>query len=160
MTDRYAAYSRLAFDRPAPRVLRITMNRPEKLNAADDVMHRELAHVWRDVDTDPDVGDYHRMLLPGTYTLHYDAPGYRTETVTGIAVADGPATRVDVALVPLTGALADVDGDGDVDAVDVQLVINAVLGLPCPPGMTCDVDGGGPSATDVQFAINAALGLV
>lgn len=34
MTDRYAACTRLAFDRPADRVLRITINRPEKLNAA------------------------------------------------------------------------------------------------------------------------------
>jgi enoyl-CoA hydratase len=55
MSDRYAAYSRLEFDYPAPRVLRITMNRPDSLNAADHVMHAELAEIWRDVDKDPDV---------------------------------------------------------------------------------------------------------
>jgi enoyl-CoA hydratase len=54
MTDRYAAYQRLLFDRPAPRVLRITLNRPDRLNAADATMHREMATVWRDVDADPD----------------------------------------------------------------------------------------------------------
>jgi enoyl-CoA hydratase len=31
------------------------MNRPERLNAADEVMHRELAQIWRDVDADDTV---------------------------------------------------------------------------------------------------------
>jgi len=55
MTDRYAHYKRLQFDRPHPRVLRITMNNPGRLNSADEVMHGELAEIWRDVDKDPDV---------------------------------------------------------------------------------------------------------
>ncbi len=55
MSDRYAAYTRLAFDWPAERVLRITMNRPDRLNAADAAMHAELADIWRDVDADPEV---------------------------------------------------------------------------------------------------------
>jgi enoyl-CoA hydratase len=52
MSDRYARYQRLAFDWPADGVLRVTMNNPERLNAADAVMHRELAEIWRDVDAD------------------------------------------------------------------------------------------------------------
>ena len=56
MTDRYAHYTRLFFDRPHPRVLRVTMgDRPERLNAVDAVMHRELGEIWRDIDADPDV---------------------------------------------------------------------------------------------------------
>ncbi|MGE0715105.1 MAG: enoyl-CoA hydratase/isomerase family protein [Alphaproteobacteria bacterium] len=55
MTDPYAAYQRLKFDRPHPRVLRITMSNPGKLNAADQVMHGELTRVWRDIDTDRSV---------------------------------------------------------------------------------------------------------
>ena len=55
MTDRYTCYERLAFDRPHPRVLRITMSNPGKLNAADARMHAELAEIWRDIDADPDV---------------------------------------------------------------------------------------------------------
>jgi enoyl-CoA hydratase len=55
MSDRYAAYKRLKFERPAPGVLRIVMSNPGKLNAADAVMHRELAEIWRDVDADPEV---------------------------------------------------------------------------------------------------------
>jgi enoyl-CoA hydratase len=52
--DSYARYERLKFERPAPGVLRIVMSNPGKLNAADAVMHRELAEIWRDVDADPD----------------------------------------------------------------------------------------------------------
>jgi enoyl-CoA hydratase/carnithine racemase len=55
MTDRYARYERLSIARPAERVLEIIMNRPEKYNAADQVMHRELAEIWRDIDGDPEV---------------------------------------------------------------------------------------------------------
>jgi enoyl-CoA hydratase/carnithine racemase len=55
MEDRYARYTRLVFDRPHPQVLRITMNRPEKYNAADAAMHHELVEIWRDIDADPSV---------------------------------------------------------------------------------------------------------
>jgi enoyl-CoA hydratase len=47
-------YQRLTFDRRPNGVLLITLDRPDKYNAADEVMHTELAHVWRDVATDPD----------------------------------------------------------------------------------------------------------
>ncbi len=52
--DRYARYTRLKFDRPHPRVLRITMDNG-KMNSADRAMHGELAEIWRDVDADPSV---------------------------------------------------------------------------------------------------------
>ncbi|MGD8830718.1 MAG: enoyl-CoA hydratase/isomerase family protein [Pseudomonadales bacterium] len=55
MGDRYAGYTHLLFDYPAERVLRITINRPEKYNALNAVGHRELTYVWREVDEDPDV---------------------------------------------------------------------------------------------------------
>jgi predicted outer membrane repeat protein len=53
----------------------------------------------------------------------------------------------------------DADGDGVTNAVDVQLVINAALGV-APPGTDADVSGDGKvDAVDVQIVINAALGL-
>lgn len=55
MTDRYAEFESFLFDRPHPRVLRITMNRPERLNAADARMHRELGTIWPVVDADRSV---------------------------------------------------------------------------------------------------------
>ncbi|HVM98997.1 MAG TPA: enoyl-CoA hydratase/isomerase family protein [Caulobacteraceae bacterium] len=55
MSDPYARYRRLAFDRPRDGVLRITLSNPERLNATDAVMHRELAEIWQDVDRDESV---------------------------------------------------------------------------------------------------------
>ncbi|CAP41581.1 MULTISPECIES: enoyl-CoA hydratase/isomerase family protein [Alcaligenaceae] len=55
MTDRYGRYERLAFDHPAPRVLRITMRSPLKMGAMDALMHREVSEIWRDVDADDSV---------------------------------------------------------------------------------------------------------
>ncbi|MBK8974368.1 MAG: succinylglutamate desuccinylase/aspartoacylase family protein [Planctomycetes bacterium] len=54
-----------------------------------------------DVFTDPDVGDYHRMLLPGTYSIVYSASGYVSQTFHGVSVGPRDATRVDVALAPV-----------------------------------------------------------
>jgi enoyl-CoA hydratase len=54
MNDSYASYQFLQFDRPSDRVLRITINRPEKLNALPWEAHGELARVWHDVDSDTD----------------------------------------------------------------------------------------------------------
>ena len=62
MDDRYARYTRLKIDRPHDKVLRVIMNRPDKYNATDAAMHRELGDIWRDVDTDPSVN---AVLLTG-----------------------------------------------------------------------------------------------
>jgi enoyl-CoA hydratase len=55
MTDRYAKYGAFAIDWPADGVLRITFNRPERLNALDRDGHREIAEIWRDAHADPAV---------------------------------------------------------------------------------------------------------
>jgi enoyl-CoA hydratase len=55
MTDRYASYRRLKIDWPDERILRITMDSPGKLNAADALMHEELTRIWRDIDADDGV---------------------------------------------------------------------------------------------------------
>jgi enoyl-CoA hydratase len=52
MSNPYAKYTRLRFDRPHARVLRITMDHG-KMNSAAAAMHAELADIWRDVDRDP-----------------------------------------------------------------------------------------------------------
>ncbi len=50
--------------------------------------------------TDPAVGNYHRMLRPGTYDLVFEADGYDPITVTDVAVNAGAATRLDVQFGP------------------------------------------------------------
>lgn len=55
MLDRYADYTKLKLSFPTPSVLKIEINRPEKLNAVDDRTHHELTTIWRDADADPNV---------------------------------------------------------------------------------------------------------
>ena len=85
------------------------------------------AEVWVEgnshpVFTDLDVGDYHRMLLPGTYDLVFHAYGYVPFTVKDITVIDGYAIRVDVQLLP-EQASPDFNADGIVDLQDLLILI-------------------------------------
>lgn len=56
------------------------------------------ASTW----SDPDVGDFHKLLLPGRYDLEISATGYATAYVRDVVVPDGPAVRRDVFLRPLS----------------------------------------------------------
>ncbi len=49
-----ADYQHLLFERRANGVLLITINRPDRLNATDEVLHSELCRVWPDVSDDPE----------------------------------------------------------------------------------------------------------
>lgn len=51
--DPYAGLPDLAIDRPAPGVVRITLDAPG-LNAVSPAVHGQLADVWRVIDRDPD----------------------------------------------------------------------------------------------------------
>jgi enoyl-CoA hydratase len=55
MSGAYDRYRRLGLDRPHPRVLRITLSEPEKLNAIDHETHAELSGIWRDIDHDSEI---------------------------------------------------------------------------------------------------------
>ncbi len=50
----FSAYQHLLFERRDHGVLLVTMNRPEKYNAAHEAMHAELARVWTDISRDDD----------------------------------------------------------------------------------------------------------
>lgn len=55
MLQRYENYRALEIDSPAERILRITFNKPETLNSLDEIGHRELTYIWRDIDADDNV---------------------------------------------------------------------------------------------------------
>jgi len=66
-----------------------------------------VVEIGKDVYTDPDVGDYHRMLLPGTYTVQFSAEGYLPQTFYNVQVVADSATRLDVQLhQPLVGNIS------------------------------------------------------
>ncbi len=51
-----------------------------------------------EVYTDPDVGDYHRMIEAGVYDLRFTAKGHIPKTINSVVVTDGGVTTVDVQL--------------------------------------------------------------
>jgi hypothetical protein len=50
------------------------------------------------VFTDPNVGDYHRMIAPGTYSLQFSSPGYISQTVNNVVVINRQITNLNVQL--------------------------------------------------------------
>ncbi len=52
------------------------------------------------VYSDDDLGDFYRLILPGTYDLVISAPHYFSDTLFNVVVVDSPMTEVDVALQP------------------------------------------------------------
>jgi len=54
MSDLYADYTQLKFERPRAGVLAVVLDAPG-LNSVNERMHRELADIWRTIDRDPDV---------------------------------------------------------------------------------------------------------
>jgi len=51
----YDEYKHLAFERPSPGVLLITINRPERANAVNARLHDELGQIWGTVGKDSSV---------------------------------------------------------------------------------------------------------
>jgi hypothetical protein len=93
-------------------------------------------------------------LPPGTYTLQASAPGHLASLPTLVQLGSG-STEQSFELEALPPA--DIDADGNIDAVDVQLVINGALGIDIG-GLDADVDDNSDvDAVDVQLVINAAL---
>ena len=99
------------------------------------------------VFSNPDFGNYHKLVLAGTYNVSYQAEDYITYYVDNVVVEEGPATRVDVAM-----CNGDINGDGNRNGTDIQLAVDAVLGRSI--AYNADVNGRGLSATDIQAVIN------
>jgi hypothetical protein len=94
----------------------------------------------------------------GSHTVEISAAGYEGETE-DTQVPAGNVVEANFRLVPIETEPADVNGDGAVNAIDVQLAINGALGV--STGFDCDVNRDGQvNAIDVQLVINATLGIV
>lgn len=111
-----------------------------------------ISVIGHDIDssevyTDPDVGDYYRMIEAGNYSLRFTATGYVTKTISNISVTDFNSTVVDVELAALTIApnIQYVSNDiGNVDPGD-NVPFNVTL-----------VNNGGGNATNVTAILSTA----
>jgi len=95
------------------------------LDAKITVVGHDFDHS--EVYTDPDVGDYHRMILPGTYDITASAYAFIPQTITDITVVDTGAVRVDVILqeaesVDITGTVRDGDTQQLIIGAKVEIV--------------------------------------
>ena len=52
--------------------------------------------------TDPAVGDFHKFVTQGTYSVKIVANGYETQTISNISVTDNACTTVDFELTPIS----------------------------------------------------------
>jgi hypothetical protein len=99
------------------------------LTAKVSVVGLDVAAEHSELYTDPELGNYHRLLLPGSYTLEFTALGYVSQRLGPIAVGPGPATRLDVVMQPaarseLRGTVRDERGSV---LPDVELSLLAEL---------------------------------
>ncbi len=76
----------------------ITDQYGEPLAATIEVLGLDTVIDGSMVRTDPDVGDFHRLLLPGLFDLEIRADGCVAEKVFGVAVSEGEPTRIDASL--------------------------------------------------------------
>jgi len=95
--------------------------------------------IEKDIVSDPDVGDYHRILLPGTYNITASATGYRPQTQTGVVVTTGSPAVVNFTLeeagyVVFKGYVKDIDGNAVSGAV-IDLHSDTI------PAATSDANG-------------------
>jgi hypothetical protein len=103
------------------------------------------------VFTDSSRGDYHRLLLPGTYTLIARAIGYRPDTVSSIVVIDSPATYVDIELQPTST-------DANEPASDVPLQFSLSQNYPNPFNPSTVIEYQLPTDTWATLKVYDVLG--
>ncbi|RLC51810.1 MAG: hypothetical protein DRI23_04240 [Candidatus Cloacimonadota bacterium] len=74
----------------------VTNELGEPLDARIFVLEHDDRHT--EVYTDPELGDYHRLLAGGSYDIEYSSYGYRTSITEDLLIVDGETTNLDVVL--------------------------------------------------------------
>ncbi|MBI4559568.1 MAG: DUF1565 domain-containing protein [Candidatus Hydrogenedentes bacterium] len=127
---------------------------------AGPVVQGTLNNVdWSPLAREPVSGVFYLdQLDEGTWTVSGSAEGYVAGSAP-VYVSGGIINVAQLNLAPVAGPNAtDIDGNAEVNAVDVQLVINAALGITIAFNADVD-DSGSVDAVDVQKVINGALGI-
>jgi len=86
---------------------------------------KDRSEVW----TDPDVGDYHRMIVAGTYDLEFSSPGYFPDTSLSVPVIDQQATILNVSLTPLPNEPILLLADHGIEAVEAGDTVSTFVSI-------------------------------
>ena len=89
-----------------------------------------------EVFTDSEIGDFHRMIAPGTYDISVSSYSYISEMITNINVSDGNITSVNVVLgqaesITITGTVTDGNTESPIQGATVE-----ILDVPIEPTTT------------------------
>ncbi len=76
----------------------VTDENGEPLEAVVRIKDHEAGVDSSMVFTDPDVGDYHRMIEPGTYDIIFSSFGYCSDTISAVTVLENESVRVNDSL--------------------------------------------------------------
>lgn len=88
-----------------------------------------IPEIGKDVYTDPDVGDYHRMLESGTYTVECSVPGYPTQTVYNVAASLDTFVVVNFAMeLSEYGAIAGYVTDDEMSPLEATVELTDLAG--------------------------------
>ncbi|MBN1824696.1 MAG: immune inhibitor A [Candidatus Eisenbacteria bacterium] len=105
------------------------------------------------VHTDPENGDYYKLLDTGTYDVTFSASGYIDETHYGVSVTWGSATVLDVDLDPVAyGAVSGfVREVGTNDGLDAEIEIRTYPGDVYVTTAQSDDGSGGAYSTNLVY---------
>jgi len=102
----------------------VTDESNDPLDAVIHVIDHDIDNS--EVFTDHEIGDYHRMLYPGSYDLQFFSFGYVPEIVENLSVSDNNITNQDVVLQPaesytVSGTIIDGDSQSPLENVMIEL---------------------------------------
>ena len=92
----------------------------------------KVSEIGKSINTDADLGDYYRLLEPGTYQFLFEADGYYPELINDVIVDSGIATRLDVKMKPviyytMSGHISDSLSNENLTGVQLYFYQNSVL---------------------------------
>ncbi len=88
-----------------------------------------IPEIGKDVYTDPDVGDYHRMVESGTYTVVANVEGYPTQTVYNVTASLDTFTVVNFAMEPPSrGTIAGYVTDDEASPLEATVDVTDLTG--------------------------------
>jgi PKD repeat protein len=108
--------------------------------------------------SDPTAGDYHKYILPGTYSIKVVANGYQTQTIDNVVVTSNNATTTDFQLQPLDGqyvykfSASQIAGNNEADEGNTKAVIGP------PDNIYYSIGKGGWCILDMQFPVTDGAG--
>lgn len=147
----YAEYRHLRFDRPSDGVVLVTIDRPDRLNAANDRLHHEFAEVWRTIGRD----DAARVAVITGEGRAFSAGGDLTET-------PDLAEALSESRVRAAGrnALAIVNNMLDLDKPIVSAINGVAVGAGLAVALTADISviGENVKITDGHARIGVGSG--